>query len=169
MNQWYLIKCKYTREFTDGSLKRVTEPYLVSAMSFTEAEESIYRNVGELIRGEFQVTAIAIKDYQDIFFYDDSEVWYEASVNYVTEDADTGQEKVVKHNFLVTAHNVKEAYERIEDSLKGMMGSYETPKITKTAIVEIFLYDSEAAKDYAEKKEEEPSNVNVAFALNEEE
>lgn len=171
MNQWYQIKCKYTKEFKDGTLKRTTEPYLVSAMSFTEAEASIYRNVGEYVRGEFEVTAIAKQDFQDIFQYDDAEDWYQADVSYISEDADTGREKKIKNVFLVTAHNVKEAYERIEENLRGLMVTYEQPQVKKTSIVEVFPYDPEAAKEYAEKVEEEVEspNVNVAYAADEEE
>ena len=39
---------------------------------------------------------------------------------------------------MVTAQNVKEAYNRIDDNLKDMMVSYETPTITETPIVEVF-------------------------------
>ena len=176
MNNWFNVKCKFTKESTDGTLKRVTEPYLVNAMSFTEAEAAIYREVGEFVRGEFLVTAMAKVDYMDIFAYTDSETWYEAKVSYVSEDADSGEEKKITNKYLVTAHTVKEAYERIEESLKGLMVTYETPTITKTPIVEIFPYDPEAAEAYAAKQtvdaateEVETPNVNVAYAAGTEE
>lgn len=173
MNTWYTVKVKYTKEFTDGTLKRVTEPYLLSAMSFTEAEARIYKEVGENIRGEFLVTAMAKTDFQDIFFYDDAEDWYKAKVDYVTEDADTGKEKKIVNNFLVTAHSVKEAYERIDESLKGLMVSYETPTISKTKIVEIFTYDPEFGAKIngtgSEEDEVNSSNINVAYAATEDE
>ena len=50
---------------------------------------------------------------------------------------DSGKEKRVNNNFLVNAHNVREAYDRIETSLKDLMVSYEIPKIQKSSIVEI--------------------------------
>jgi hypothetical protein len=147
MNTWYTVKVKYTKEFTDGTLKRTTEPYLINAMSFTEAEARVYKEVAEYVRGEFLVTAMAKTDFADIFNYDDAEAWYKAKVSYVTEDADTGKEKKFTNNYLVSAHNVKEAYERIEESLKGLMVSYETPVISKTQIVDIFPYSPEFAEE----------------------
>ncbi len=51
MNSWYTIKVKFTKEFQDGTLKRVTEPYLINSMSFTDAEARIYKEVGEFVRG----------------------------------------------------------------------------------------------------------------------
>ena len=140
MNNWFEVKVKFTKEFQDGTLKRVTETYLVSALSFSEAEARIYQEVGEFVRGEFLVTSIKKDDYADIFHYEDAETWYKCKVAYVTEDADSGKEKRVTNNFLVSAHTVKEAYDRIEESLKGLMVTYETPVIAETKIQEIFEY-----------------------------
>ncbi|MCB9223904.1 MAG: DUF4494 domain-containing protein [Crocinitomicaceae bacterium] len=174
MNSWYTIKVKFTKEFTDGTLKRVTEPYLVNSMSFTEAEARIYREVGEYVRGEFLVTSIAKTDFADIFQYDDSDKYYKAKVSYVTEDADSGKEKRINNNYLVSAHNLKEAYERIEESLKGLMVTYEIPTIALTQIMDIFPYDPSAAVEMdhvpAEEAEDFQSpNINVAYAADEEE
>lgn len=173
MNNWFEVKCKYTKEFTDGTLKRVTEPYLLSAMSFTEAEARIYKEVAEYIRGEFQVTAIKKVDYADIFAYEDADIWFHAKVSYVSEDSDTGKEKKFTNNYMVEAHNVKEAYERIEECLKGLMVTHQTPEVKETSIVEIFPYDPEFAADIATDSEEDETmdspNVNVAYAHDEEE
>lgn len=133
---WYNVKVKFTKEFQDGTLKRVTEPYLVNAVSFTDAEAIINKEVGEFIRGEFMVTSIAPQDFADIFKFDDSDRWYKCKVYYVTED-DNGKEKKVANNFLVTAETAKIAYERIVDSLKGMMATFEVPSVVVTNIVEV--------------------------------
>jgi len=171
MNNWFQVKVKFTKEFQDGTLKRVTEPYLINAMSFTEAEARIYKEVGEFVRGEFSVNAIIKIDYADIFHFDDAEVWYKAKVSYVSEDADSGKEKRISNNYLVSAHNVKEAYERVEDSLKGLMITWETPVITKTDLVEIFPYEpSDVVTETVESGEVGNSpNINVAYAAGEEE
>jgi len=140
MINWHKVAVKYTKQFTDGTLKRVTENYLVNAINFTDAEARINKEVGEFVRGEFIVKAIKCEDYADIFCYDDAEVFFKAVVSYVSEDADSGKEKKIKNNFLVTAHNIKEAYEKMEDSLKGLMVSYEITKIEQSNILEVFVY-----------------------------
>jgi len=138
MQKWYTVKVKYTKQLEDGRLKRVTEPYLFSAINFTDAETRTHKEVGESVRGEFDVTSIALVDYADIFHYEDADVWYKCKVAYLSVDEESGKEKRVNNNFLVTAHNVKEAYDRIDESLKEMMVSYETPTISETPIVDIF-------------------------------
>lgn len=146
-NSWHTVKVKYTKQFTYGTLKRVTEPYLVNSISFTDAEARIHQEVGEFVRGEFMVTKIMKTDFADIFHYDDAEVWFKCKVAYVSEDVDSGKEKKINNNFLVTAHNVKEAYERIEESLKGLMVSYEISKVETTQIVEIFPYEASEGEE----------------------
>lgn len=140
MNSWHTVGVKYTKQFTDGTLKRVSEKYLVNSISFTDAEARIHQEVGGFVRGEFMVTTVTKTDFADIFHYDDAEVWFKCKVAYVSEDLDSGKEKKINNNFLVSAHNVKEAYERIEESLKGLMVSYEISKVETTKILEIFPY-----------------------------
>lgn len=138
MQKWYTVKVKYTKQLEDGKLKRVSEPYLFAAVNFTDAESRVHKEVGAYVSGEFDVTSISATDFADIFQYDDADTWFKCKVTYVSEDSDTGSEKKVSNNFLVTAQNVKEAYDRIDDNLKDMMVSYETPTITETPIVEVF-------------------------------
>ena len=140
MNTWHTVKVKYTKQLQDGALKRVTEPYLVNSISFTDAEARIHQEIGEFVRGEFMVTNISKTDFADIFHYDDTEVWFKCKVAYKIEDADTGREAKVKHNFLVTANSVKQAYDRIKESLKGLQVDFGIEKIEVTPIIEIFPY-----------------------------
>lgn len=138
MNSWHTVGVKYTKQFTDGTLKRVSEKFLVNAISFTDAEARIHQEVGAHVRGEFLVTTVTKTDFADIFQYDDAEIWYKSKVSYVSEDVDSGKGKKISNTFLVNAHSVKEAYERIEESLKGMMVSYEISVIQVTQIIDIF-------------------------------
>ena len=141
MNSWFTIKVKYTKQLEDGRLKRVTEPYLVDAVSFTDAEARIYEEVGTNIQGEFLITGISKTDYADIFYYEDADDWYKCKLTYVSVDADSGKEKKVSNNFLVTAATVREAYDRIKESLSDMTVSFEIPSIALSPIVEVMPYN----------------------------
>lgn len=140
MNNWFEVKAKYTKQLEDGRLKRVTEPFLFDCMSFTEAESRAYEVVGQNVKGEFLITAIKRENFQDIFEYEDSGDWYKCVVEYTTFDGDSGKEKKVKHNFLLTANSVKEAADRLSESLSDMMGSFEIVSTALTPIVEVYPY-----------------------------
>ncbi|WP_020531691.1 DUF4494 domain-containing protein [Flexithrix dorotheae] len=150
MRTWFLCKIKYEKEDDKGRLNKVTEAYLLDALTFTEAEARIYEQLGSVIRGEFMVTNIGKSKYVDIFQYDDIDTWFHCKVVYVTADEKTGKEKKVTNLMLVSAHNVKEAYERLQDNLKTMLVPYEITAINQSPIVEIFPYDGELEQEIPE-------------------
>jgi len=155
MNNWFTVKVKYTKQLDNGALKRVSEPYLLAAMTFTDAEARIYEELGQIIRGEFNVVGIARTEIHDIFSYDDSDVWYKVKVKYESADADSEKAKKVSQNFLVSADSVKEAYERIKESLSTLLVDFEIPSIMVSPIVEIFPYNEELDKEISRRPIEE--------------
>lgn len=165
MNSWFTVKVKYTKQLENGTFKRVSEPYLLAAMTFTDAEARIYEELGSSIRGEFQVTGIARTDLHDIFQYDDAEQWFKCKVTYDRIDEDGEKAKTISQNFLVSAAHVKEAYERIEESLATLMIDFNVVSITASPIVEIFPYREEDVQSPAAKKlpiiEEEPMHTPI--------
>lgn len=138
MNNFFTVKLKYTKQLNNGALKRVTEPYLVGAFTFTDAEARIYEELGDVIKGEFQVTAISRTELQDIFYYDDCDVWYKVKAKYENVDIDSEKAKKVTQTFLVTANSVAQAHERIKESLSGLMVDFEIPSIVASPIIDIF-------------------------------
>lgn len=151
MNNWFTVRVKYTKQLDNGALKRVSEPYLLAAMTFTDAEARIYEELGAVIRGEFAVTGIARTEVHDIFAYDDADIWYKAKVKYENFDADSEKAKKVTQNFLVSAHSVKEAFERIQESLQGLMVDFEIPSIVVSPIVEIFPYQEDLDREISRR------------------
>jgi|SRR5690554_318175 len=141
MNTWFTVKVKYIKQLDDGRLKKVTEPYLVDATNFTDAEARIYEEVGEYVRGEFIITGISKTEYTDVFYYDDSDDWYKCKLSYVMIDEEGGKEKKVTNNFLVTASSVKEAFERIHESLQDMTVDFDVPSILLTPLVDVLPYE----------------------------
>ena len=155
MNNWMTVKVKYTRQLDNGALKRVTEPYLISAMSFTEAEARIYEELGQIIRGEFNVVSIARTEIHDIFTYDDADVWYLSKIQYESMDADSERAKKVTQNFLVTANSVKEASERVKENLSTLLVDFKIKSVVESPIVEIFPYAEDLDKEVSRIPAEE--------------
>ena len=144
MNNWFEVKVKYTKQKESGEFKRVTEPYLLAAMTFSDAEARIYEELGMMVRGEFLVTGIKRENFHDIFQYDDSDVWYKTTISFDSNIDDEGAKaKTVKQTFLVTAHSVKEATERVNESLKGTMMYYTIKGTVESAIIDVFPFKSE--------------------------
>ncbi|MDN3202859.1 DUF4494 domain-containing protein [Algoriphagus sediminis] len=147
MRTWFLCKVKYAKENEEGLLKNISEQFLLDAVSFTEAEAVIFDRLGSQIRGDFQVTSLSKSNIVDVFFYDDADIWYKCKVSYLVTDADTGKEKKVNQFMLIAAHDVKSAYDRIQESLSSMLVSFRIPDVVESPIVDVFPY---------EKTEDEP-------------
>jgi len=86
MINWFTVKLKYTKQLDNGTLKRVTEPYLIAAMTFTDAEARIYEEMGNAIRGEFMVSGISRTDIHDIYSIDGSNFLYKCKETYESSD-----------------------------------------------------------------------------------
>lgn len=166
MNSWFLVKVKYTKQLEEGTFKRVTEPYLVAAMTFTDAEARIYSEMGTSIRGEFTVTNIARANFVDIFYYEDAQTWYKCKIVTETVADDGDKAKKASQNFMISANSVKEAYDNLKESLSTAMFDFEITNISASPILDIFPFnDDELAAYEAEQAqrllEEEKNGVEV--------
>lgn len=141
MKTWFEAAVKYSKENEQGLLKNISEKYLVDAISFTECEAILYDRLGSQIRGDFQVTAISRSTVVDVFFYEDADVWFKCKVQYLVADANSGKEKKVTQYMLVTASDVPQAHDRIQESLSNMLVSFQVPDITMSPVVEVFPYE----------------------------
>jgi hypothetical protein len=140
MMNWMLVSVKYTKQHDDGSFKRVNEPYLIQAESFTDSEARIYAEVGEFIRGEFLVSSIKRYDVNDIFANDESETWFKVVLEY--DSLENEKSKRIKQSFLVSANSVDHADETIRKELKQVLTTFEIKSVVKTQIVDVFPLNS---------------------------
>lgn len=144
MNSWFTVKVRYTKQLENGCFKRVSEPYLVAAMTFTDAEARIFEELASSIRGEFTVINIARTDFHDIFQYEDSDTWYKCKISFEGASEDSDKPKKVSQNFLIGASSVKEATERLTESLSTLMVNFNVTSVNVTGIVDIFPFNETA-------------------------
>lgn len=151
MNNWFSTKVKYTKHLENGNLKRVTEQYLLTAMSFTDAEARIYEEMGAMVQGEFIVSGIAISDINEVFPYEDVGEWYKCKISYELLDDESDKAKALTQFFLVEADSVILAYERLMESLDGLVNDFKITAVAKSPIIDIFKSDlSESVEVLAE-------------------
>lgn len=154
MRTWYVAKVKHQKEDDDGRVRNVIEQFLIDALSYTEAETRVYEEMEVIVRGEFYVTSLTKTKIIDVFQYEDADFWYKCKITYSVTDADSGKEKKVVNEMLVTASNAKEAYDRIFESLDNMLVTFRVTEIIESPIMEVFPYVSEE-----DKQEEIPDNL----------
>lgn len=144
MHNWFECKIKYEKTAEEGKIVKVTESYLVDALSFTEAESRIIEEMKPFISGEFTVASIRRAKINELFFNENGDKWYRAKVMFVTLDEDKGVEKKTPVTMLVQANDTKEANAGIVKGMEGSMADYEIAAITETPIMDVYKYDPAA-------------------------
>lgn len=152
MYNWFECKVRYDKTLDTGMIKTVTEPYLVDALSFTEAEARIIKEMTPFISGEFTVSDIKRVKFSDSFFNESGDRYYKAKLYFITLDEKSGSEKKTAVNMLVQASELKEAVETVETEMAKTMVDYSIAAVTETAIMDVFPYESQENKPEAEEQ-----------------
>lgn len=147
--QWFECKVKYDKTLETGVVKTVTEPYLVDALSFTEAEARITEEMQPYISGEFTVSAVRRINLSDVFRNDSGDRWYKVKTNFITIDEKTAVEKKTASFQLVQASEFKEALEVFMEGMKDTMADFEIASITETPLMDV--YDANLTETLADK------------------
>ena len=167
MHNWFECKVSYEKIMEDGKQKKVTEPYLVDALSFTEAEARIIEELTPFISGEFVIKDIKRAKLSEIFFNENGDRFYKIKVYFITLDEKSGAEKKTAAQMLTQASNLKEAIEVLEKGMKGTLADYEIASVTETALMDIFPYDAEDDKDTETRSHTDGFQRNNAKCLDE--
>lgn len=146
MHNWFECKIGYEKIIENGMQKKVTEPYLVDALSFTEAEARIIEEITPFISGEFTVTDIKRARLSETFFNDNGDHFYKVKVYFITLDEKSGLEKKTAAQMLVQACDLKEAITVLEEGMKGTLADYTIASVSETAIMDAFPFNVEVNK-----------------------
>lgn len=138
MANWFECKVRYDKIQENGAAKKVTEPYLVDALSFTEAESRITEEQRPFISGDFEVAAVKRSRILEIAFNDDGDKWYLVKVGFISIDEKSGTEKRSVSQILVQASGFKSAYDNFLEHMKGTMADYDIVSITETPLIDVY-------------------------------
>ena len=145
---WFECKIVYEKVMEDGLQKKVTETYVVDALSFTEAENRIMEEMSSYISSEFTLKNLTIAPYKEIFFSDEemADRWYKAKLQFITIDEKSEKEKRSNVNYLVNAGTLKGAVNNIETVMGTTMVDYVIAAINETQIMDVYEYAKKEAQ-----------------------
>ncbi len=141
-NTWFECKIRYEKTLENGMNKKVTESYLVDALSFTEAEARITEEMTPFISGEFIVSDIKRSNYNELFFSEKEkdDRWYKCKLLFITLDEKSGAEKETVTQVLVQAADLRDAVKKLDEGMKGTMADYSIAAVNETAIIDVYPY-----------------------------
>jgi hypothetical protein len=136
---------KYEKVNEEGLQKKVTEQFVVEALSYTEAEARITEEMSAYISGEFEIADIKKASYKEVFFSDaeNADRFYKAKLDFITIDEKTEKEKRSRNVYLVQAASLKDAFKGIEDVMSGTMIDYDAAAIDGTNLLDVYEYNKE--------------------------
>ena len=143
-SKYFEVKIQYQKMQYDGKEKNVTEQYVVEAMSFTEAEARIIKEMTPYISGDFGVVSEKIAPYNEIFLSDksDDDKWFISKVAFITLDEKTAKEKKQTFRYLVQAATSENALDYTKTMLNQCLSDYSIDSVQDTPTLDVFLYGS---------------------------
>ena len=155
-SKWFETSVRYERQMDDSSQKKITELYVVEALSFSEAELMITQVMSSYVSGEFEVKNITPAAYSEIFFSENAndDRWYKARLSFITIDEKTEKEKRSSVTYLVQASTFNAAVKNIEDVMSGTLIDYVISNITETKIMDVYTHDEIVKPKTADDKPE---------------
>ena len=143
VSKYYEVKIQYQKTLEDGKEKKVTEQYVVEALSFTEAEARIIKEMTPYISGEFDVVSEKIAPFSEIFLSDksDDDKWFISKVGFITIDEKTAKEKKQTFRYLVQAETSEKAMDYTKEMFSHGMSDYSIDAVQDTPTLEVFLIE----------------------------
>lgn len=146
MHNWFECKIRYEKTMENGMTKKVTEPYLVDALSFTEAEARTIEEMTPFLSGEFTVSDIKRANYSELFNCEEetADRWFKCKLLFITLDEKSGAEKKTSTQVLVQASDLRDAVKRLDEGMKGTMADYVIASVAETPIMDVYPYKAES-------------------------
>lgn len=142
MAQWIEVKVRYDKMTESGKTVKVTDPYLVDAVSCTEAEARVVEEISSFV-SDFNVLNVGKTKISEIFWDETGDRFYKVKVNFITIDEKSGVEKR-KASFILVPFT--DALANFNKGMKGTMADYEIEAIAETKIVDVYRYQAPAAE-----------------------
>ncbi len=153
---WFEAKVKYMKVSEDGKEKKVNEAYLLDAMSYTEAESRITREMESVVSGDYYISSLKKSNITEVVPSEDEtdDRWYKAKVAIIDADEVSGKEKSSFQYYLVAASDIKRALENLEKSLSTFVVPYEIASLADTTFMDVYPYFEESAAEEESTEEE---------------
>lgn len=146
MNNWFESKVTFEKMLENGMQKKVTEPYLFDALSWTEAEARTIEELTPFISGEFTIADIKRAKLSEIFFYANGDRFFKAKVQFITLDEKSGAQRKTSVNMLVQANDIDQAHEVLKKGMEGTLADWECASMVETKIMDVYPYNEESKK-----------------------
>ena len=142
MSKYFEVGVRYEKTQEDGTAKKVTEIYLIDALSFSEVEKRITEEMEAYISGEFSVVTEKITNIADVVNTDDvlADKFYKVKFSIITVDEKTGKEKKQTQLIVVKASSNDDARDRYRQYYKDAPVDLVLEAVSETKYIDYIPY-----------------------------
>lgn len=161
VRNWVEARVRVKKAGADGKVTKANQTYLVDAMTFSEAEANLVKELGykedkekltaevtftvyvgaELADGVNSVKGLKKVVYEEVV-HGDGDKWYACGVDFITKTS-KGKEKKRRVVMLVEADSLNSARMLVEDRMSTSVEDWNLAYAKETSIVEVFEYPHE--------------------------
>lgn len=139
---FFEVGVRYDKTQKDGTQKKVTEKYVFDALSFSEAEEAVAKELQPYIIGEYKITSESLANYPEVVLSDalNADKFYKVRCAFITFDEKTEKEKRTTLNYLVQAKDILNAVNNLGELFRNSVMDYRIVSVSETKILDFFKY-----------------------------
>ena len=130
---------RYGKVCEDGSVKKVTESYVIDATSFGDAEEQAMEYMSAYVSGDIQIVNINPMNFKEVVFsfQESCDRYYKTVLQYITLDEKSGSEKKTQVQYLVESSSFDNCKDIIRTFMDGTMIDYQIASVSETKFIDV--------------------------------
>ena len=123
---------------SEGSEVKKTEQFVLDAFTYTEAETRMVEIIDNIGIRPFEITHITKTNLVEVIRFADCNKWFKVKVVLTTVDDSKGTEKEANQFLLISAEDVKDAFEKVKTHMNAVHVGYLIPSVVYQKISEVF-------------------------------
>ena len=163
---WFNCKVSYMKPDSEGNETKKTEQFVLDAYTYTEAETRMVEVLEcEGIR-PFEITQITKTTLIEVIRFAECDKWFRVKISLTTVDESKGVEKEANQYILVSATDVRDAYDKAAGHMNAVKVGYIIPSVVYQKIAEVFPLEewTPVSNSVSESASESASESSIAAA-----
>lgn len=135
---WFNCKVSYMKPDSEGNESKKTEQFVLDAYTYTEAETRMVEILDSEGLRPFEITQITKTTLIEVIRFAECDKWFRVKVSLSTVDESKGVEKEANQYILVSATDVRDAYDKASGHMNAVKVGYVIPSVVYQKISEVF-------------------------------
>ena len=139
MGNYFSGKASYDKMQEDGSIKKVTEEYIIDGYSFTDVEARLTKELKEAVKGDFKISNLSKSKIAEIHDKN-GEFWVAVVVEFLMYNEKTNKEIKAPTKMLFSADDIVSVIGYVTEVMKKCKAEWKIISITETKIQSVLNY-----------------------------